>query len=73
MPVAAKTVGQLILVIKLTKAIFKKIFGGELIIRTLSTTPLQIICKSMLHSKVIFKSMTDPDDIGQVNLMAWMG
>ena len=31
-----------------------KIFEGELIIRTLSTTLLEIFCKFMLHSKVIF-------------------
>ena len=27
----------------------------------------------MLHSEIIFKSMTGPDDTGQVDLQAWMG
>ena len=31
-------------------------------LRTLSTSLLQIFCESMLHSKVIFKNMTGPDD-----------
>ena len=47
-----------------------KIFEGELFIITLSTTPLQIVCKLLLHSKVIFKSMTSPDDICQVDLLS---
>ena len=48
--------------ISLIKAIFKKIFDGELFIRTLSTTFLQILSKLVLHLKIIFKSMTSPDD-----------
>ena len=43
---------------------------GELFIRTLSTTLLQIFCEFMLHSKVIFESMADTDDTNQVNLQA---
>ena len=27
----------------------------------------------MLYSEVIFKSITGPDDTGQVDLQAWMG
>ena len=37
---------------------------GELFMRTLSTTLLQIFSKFMLNSKVIFKRMTSPDDRG---------
>ena len=36
-------------------------------IKALSTTLLQLFCKLMLHLKVIFKSMTGPDDTGQVD------
>ena len=35
---------------------------GELFIKTLSTTLLQIVFKLMLHSEAIFKNMTGPDD-----------
>ena len=35
---------------------------------TLSTILLQIFCKFKLLSEVIFKNMTGPDDIGQVDL-----
>ena len=37
-------------------------FKGELFVKALSTIPLQILLKLMLHSKVIFKSMTGTDD-----------
>ena len=40
----------------------QKIFDGELFIRTLSTTLLQIFCDFMLHFKVIFESLKVPDD-----------
>ena len=43
-------------------------FKGELFIRTLSTTFIETFCEFMLHSKVIFKSMTGPDDTGHVDL-----
>ena len=36
-------------------------------------TPLQIFCDFMLLSNVIFKSLNGPDNIGQVDLQAWMG
>ena len=45
-----------------------KIFARELFIKTLSTTLLQIVCKFMLHSEVIFKSTTGPEDIRQEDL-----
>ena len=31
--------------------------------KTLSTTSAQIVCDLMLHSKIILKNMTGPDDI----------
>ena len=40
----------------------KKIFDGEMFIMTLPTTLLENICKIIFNSKVIFKSITDPDD-----------
>ena len=36
---------------------------GEMVIRTLSTTILQILCKIFSNSKVIVKSITGQDDI----------
>ena len=51
----------------------QKILDGELFIRILSTTLLEIVGKSMLHSKVILKSLTGPDDTGQVGLQPCMG
>ena len=39
-----------------------EIFVGESFINNLFTTLLQIVCKFMLYSKVILKSMTSPDD-----------
>ena len=48
----------------------RKIFEGDLIIKTLSTTLLQIFGKLMLQFKVIFKSMIGPDDTRQVDLQA---
>ena len=71
-PVAAKTARQFWRYLT-NKSNIQKIFEEELFIATLSTTLLQIFCKVMLHSKIIFKSMSGPDDIGQVDLQAWMG
>ena len=68
MPVATKSCLTILVMFKVTKAIFKKIFEEELFIRTLSTTLLQIFCKCMLYSKVIFKNMIIPDDACQVDL-----
>ena len=39
-----------------------KIFHGEMSIRILSTTLLQIFCKKIPNFKVIVKSIIDPDD-----------
>ena len=35
---------------------------GEMLFRTLPTTPHQNICKATFDSKVILKSIIDPDD-----------
>ena len=40
----------------------KKIVDGEMLIMTLPTTLLENICKITFNSKVIYKSITDPDD-----------
>ena len=45
-------------------------FEGELLMETISTKPPEIFCERILHSKVILKSMTDPDDIHEVDLQA---
>ena len=44
------------------KSNIQNIFEGEFFIKTLSTTLLQIVCELLLHSEVIFKIVTDPDD-----------
>ena len=44
------------------KSIFRKIFKGEIFIRTIPTTLLQISCKIILNSKVIVKSIRDPEN-----------
>ena len=33
-----------------------------------SATLLQIFCESMLYTKIIFKSMTGPDETGHVDV-----
>ena len=40
----------------------KTIFDGEMLIMTLPTTLLENICKIIFNSKVIYKSITYPDD-----------
>ena len=45
-----------------TKAFLSKIFEGEIIIRILPTTLLQIFCENLLYFQVIFKSMKIADD-----------
>ena len=40
----------------------EKIFDGEILIRTLATTLLQIFCKIILNLWDIVKSILDPDD-----------
>ena len=39
-----------------------KIFEGEILIRTLPTTLLQIFCKFISNSKIIVKSISGADD-----------
>ena len=53
-----------------TKAIFRKIFEGEMFITTLYTTLLQIFCEYFLDEKVISESITGPDKICQGDLQA---
>ena len=48
--------------------IIQKIFEGELFIETVSTTLLQIVYELMLHSEVIFKSMTGPVETYRIDL-----
>ena len=42
--------------------VVRKIFDGEMSIRTLPTTLLQFFCKNILNIKVIIKSTIDPED-----------
>ena len=51
----------------------KKTFDGEMLIRTLTTTLLQISCKNFLNSKVIVKNIIDPDNHFLGNSKALMG
>ena len=51
----------------------EKTYGGELFFSILYTTLLQIFCEFMLHSKVILKSKTSPDDSYQVDLQVLKG
>ena len=46
---------------------------GEILLRTQSTTLLQILCKIILNSKVIVKNSLEPDDNFSRNSYAWMG
>ena len=46
----------------LNASIVEKIFEGEMLIRTLPTTLLQIFCNISCNSKVIVKSIIDPDN-----------
>ena len=56
-----------ILVLTLEKGIFWKLFEREMFMIIQFTTLLQIFCEIMCISKVIFKSITYPDD----NLQGW--
>ena len=49
-----------------------KIFEGELFIKTLSTTFLQIFRECILHFKSSFKNTTGPDNICLVDFIAWV-
>ena len=46
----------------LTKAFLSKLFEGEMFIRILPTTLLQIFCENLLYFQVIFKSMIIADN-----------
>ena len=46
----------------LTKAFLSKIFEGEMFIRILPTTLLQIFCENLLYFQVIFRSMKIADN-----------
>ena len=45
------------------KSILWKIFEAEMLLRSQTTTPLQIFCWLMLYSQVIFKSVRVADDV----------
>ena len=45
----------------------RKIFDGDMLIRTLTTTLLQIFLKINLNFQVIVKSIKDPDDNFKMN------
>ena len=47
--------------IPLIKAIFRKIFEGETLIRIKITTPFQIFCGVKINSIFIFRSIGGPD------------
>ena len=72
MPVAAKTAWQFWWYLSNNSNVWK-IFEGELFIQTPFTSLLQIFCKFMLYSEVIFQNVTGPDGTGQVDLQALMG
>ena len=60
---AAKTGLTILLIFSfLTKAFLSKIFKGEMFIRILPTTLLQIFCENLLYFQVILKSMKIADD-----------
>ena len=53
--------------------VVRKIFEGEMLIRTFFTTLLQIFCKFILNFQVIVKSFLDPDITCNRNSEAGMG
>ena len=62
MPIAAK-IARLFPAYFSNKIDFLKIFDGEILIKILPTTLLQVFCEIMSTAKLIFKSIKDPDDI----------
>ena len=40
----------------------RKIFDEEMLIKIFSTALLEIFCKNILYSKIIVKSIRDPDN-----------
>ena len=59
---AAKTGLTILFVFSSQKRFYQKIFEGEMFIRILLTTLLQIFCENLLYFQVIFKSMKIADD-----------
>ena len=53
---------SLTILIKSHKQKHREIFDGEMLIKTLPPTLLQIFCEIFHISKVIVKSIVDPDD-----------
>ena len=45
-----------------SRSIVGKIFAGEMLLRTLSTTLLQNVCYIVISLQVIVKDSLDPDD-----------
>ena len=69
-PIAVKTVPDSFGYISLTKEIFRKYLKKNCSSELYLQLSFKYFVKSKLYSKVIFISMTDPDDAGQVNLKA---
>ena len=59
---AAKTGLTILLIFSSQKRFSSKIFEGEMFIRILPTTLIQIFCENLLYFQVIFKSMKIADD-----------
>ena len=59
---AAKTGLTILFIFSSQKRFYQKIFEGEMFIRILPTTLLQIFCENLLYFQVIFKSMKIADD-----------
>ena len=59
---AAKTGLAILFIFSSQKRFYQKIFEGEMFIRILPTTLLQIFCENLLYFQVIFKSMKIADD-----------
>ena len=60
---AAKTGLTILFIFFSKKRFYQKIFEGEMFIRILPTTLLQIFCENLLYFQVIFKSMKIADNI----------
>ena len=56
-----KIFSLIILMKVLSESVIWKIFEGEMLIKTLPTTFLQLFLKIILYFKVIVKSIIDPD------------
>ena len=60
--IAAKTGLTILEISNLQKHNLKKTFEGEMLIRSETTTLLQIFCEFSLYSQVVFKSMRVADN-----------